>query len=290
MLRLKKALLILMLLTLSLACNLTTSVRKAIGNQVGTQIAAQFESEVIATPTPTFNVGIRTEVISQDDFLSVTKNFSSVDPTTGLNHVYVVLENNSTDPLDIITEFTGKITWFDENNEVIDELEIIGMATNIFPQEKRLYSAYVDRDKVQDRTISQIRVELNKVTTVKSYQDSGLKDKISSQEWSHPFATTEPGTFEIKPYLIDYAMGITKVAVQNTINSAIKPAVVVGLYYNENDELVGIGKSERFELPALGSAEVDVVTTNLTSVPVRMEYYVEMPLISAPEMMDILYP
>ncbi len=289
MLRYKKALWISMVLTISLACNLPGSISKAIGNQVSTQIAAQSESEAVSTPTVVFEVGIRTEVISPVDFISLAKNYAFVDPETGLNHVYVVLENNSTDPLDIITEVIGKVTWLDENNAVIDEHEINGNFTNIFPQEKRLYDSYADKSKAQDRTISLIRFELTQIATVKSFQDGGIKDKISAQAWSHPFATTEAGTFEIKEYLINRAMGITKVTVQSTINSEIKPSVV-GLYFNENNELVGVGKSKSFQLPALGSAEADVATTNLSSVPATMEYYVEMPNITVPEMMDLLYP
>jgi hypothetical protein len=63
-----------------------------------------------------YNVGILTEIISPNNILSLTKNYSFVDTTTGLNRVFVILENNSTDPLDIITDYSGKITWFDENN------------------------------------------------------------------------------------------------------------------------------------------------------------------------------
>jgi len=289
MLRYKKALLIIMLLTISLACDLPAAMSKAIGKQVRTQIASQSQSQAIGTPTATFNVGIHTEVSSPNNFLSLTKNFSSFDPLTGLNYSYVILENNSTDPLDIITDYTGNITWFDENNQFIDENEIYGVSTNIFPQEKQLYKFYVDKSKLQGRKISLIRFELTKIGTVKSF-DSGLKDRISQQKWSHPFVTTKPGTFQIEPFLVDWAIGKSKVVVQNNTNAKIKP-LVVGLYYNEKNELVGVGKSGSFELPALGSANVDLVTTNLTSVPVKMEYYVEMPSTkSVPEMMDILYP
>jgi hypothetical protein len=52
-----------------------------------------------------------------------------------------------------------------------------------------------------------------------------------------------------------------------------------------------VGGSESIELSALGSAAVDVATTSLSSVPVRMEYYAEMPSSKGVlEMMDILYP
>lgn len=283
----KKALLIMMLLTISLACN---SVSKAIGSQDSTPIAAQSQPQASDAPKLDYNVGIRTEVTSPNNFLSLTKNYAYVDTTTGLNRVFVILENNSTDPLDIITEYAGKVTWFDDNNQVIDEIKITGFNTNIFPQEKQELQSYVDKEKVNDRKISLVRIELTKVGTVKSFDYSELKDKISAQTWNHPFVTTNPGTFRIEPYLISYYMGMSKVTVQNNINSKIK-ITVVGLYFNEKDELIGVGGSGRFELTALGSAEVDVVTTNLSSVPVRMEYYAEMDsYLGVIEMMDILYP
>lgn len=284
----KKALLIMMLLTISLACN---SISKAIGSQDSTTIAAQSQPQASSdAPKLDYNVGIRTEVISPNNFLSLIKSYAYVDTTTGLNRVFVILENNSTDPLDIITEYSGKVTWFDENNQVIDEIEIIGFNTNIFPQEKQRYQSYVDKEKVNDRKISLVQIELTKVVTVKSFDYSELKNKISAQKWSHPFVTIKPGTFRIEPYLIDYYMGMSKVAVQNNINSKIK-ITVVGLYFNEKDELIGVGGSESFNLTALGSAEVDVVTTNLSSVPVKMEYYAEMDsYLGVIEMMDILYP
>lgn len=290
MLRYKKALLIIMILTISLACSVTDSGIKAVGNQVSTQMDAQSQSQAISTPTPTFNVGIRTEVISPNNLVSLTKNLSSYDTSTGINHIFVIVENTSTDPLDIIAEYSGKLTWFDEKNQVIEEREIFGFSTNIFPQEKQLYQALIGKRELGDRKISLIRFELTKITTVKSYQDGGLKDKISAQKWAHPFVTVKSDTFKVEPYLMTYAMGVSKVTVQNNMNSKIRPSVV-GLYFNENNELVGIGKSGPFVLPALGSAEVDLVTTNLTSIPVKREYYVEMPsTMSVPEMMDILYP
>jgi hypothetical protein len=290
MLRYKKVLLIIMILTISLACSVTDSGIKAVGNQVSTQIDAQSQSQAIATPTPTFNVGIRTEVISPNNLVSLTKNLSSYDTTTGLNHIFVIVENTSTDPLDIISEYSGKLTWFDEKNQVIEEREIFGFSTNIFPQEKQLYQAHIGKRELGDRKISLIRLELTKIVSGKSFQDSGLKDKISAQKWIHPFVTVKSDTFKVEPYLMNYAMGVSKVTVQNNMNSQIKPSVV-GLYYDANDQLVGVGKSGPFELPALGSTDVDLVTNNLTSVPVKREYYVEMPsTMSVPEMMDILYP
>ncbi len=130
----KKALLITMLLAISLACGLPSAISEAVGGQDSTPIAGQSEpeaadtaalsqSETTDTPNLDYIVRIPTEVISPDNFLNLTKSYSYIDPNTGLNFTYVVLENNSTDPLDIITDYTGKITWFDENNQVIDEWE-----------------------------------------------------------------------------------------------------------------------------------------------------------------------
>jgi hypothetical protein len=290
MLRYKKALLIIVIISISLGCSVIDSSIKAVGDEVSNQIEAQTEPQTISTPTPTFNVGIRTEVISPNNLVSLTKNLSSYDTTTGLNHIYVIVENTSTDPLDIIAEYSGKLTWFDEKNQVIDEQEIFGFSTNIFPQEKQLYQAHIGKRELGDRKISLIRLELTKIVSEKSFQDSGLKDRIGAQKWVHPFATIKADTFRVEPYLFSYLIGISKVTVQNNINSQIKPSVI-GLYYDANNQLVGVGKSGPFVLPALGSADVDLVTNNLTSVPVRMEYYVEMPSsLSVGEMMDILYP
>ncbi|MHC1781261.1 MAG: hypothetical protein AB9891_00635 [Anaerolineaceae bacterium] len=290
MLRYKKALLMIVLFSISLGCNVINSSIKAVGNEVSSQIEAQTEPQAIATPTPTFNVSIRTEVISPNNLVSLTKNFSSYDPNTGLNYIYMVVENTSTDPLDIIAEYSGKVTWFDENNQVIDEQEIFGFSTNIFPQEKQLYQLNIGKRELGDRKINLIRIELTKIITVKSYEDSGLKDRINAQKWVHPIATINADTFRVEPYLFSYLIGISKVTVQNNINSQFKPSVI-GLYYDANNQLVGVGKSGPFVLPALGSAEVELVTNNLTSVPARMEYYVEMPSsIGVTEMMDILYP
>jgi hypothetical protein len=301
MLRYKIVLLFTMLLSISLACGLPSAISEAVGSQDSNQVAeqsqpeaadsaAQPQSETTDTPRLDYNVGIPTEVISPDNLLNLTKSYSYVDTNTGLNRTYVVLENNSSDPLDIVTDYTGKITWFDENNQVISEWEQDGMFTNIFPQEKQLFQTWVDRDVVNGRKIGLVRVELSDIKTVKSWDDVAIKDKISAQKWSHPFVTAKPGTFQIQPWLINLYIGMTKVNVQSNINSMIKPEVV-GIYYNEQDEIVGIGGSGPFELPALGSADVDVLTLNLSSVPVRMEYYVEMPFtMSVVDMINVLYP
>jgi hypothetical protein len=288
MLRYKKALLVIMLLMISLACSVSLSKDK--GNQDSAPIDAQSQPQAAGTPKLDYNVPIRTEVISPVSFLSLAKNYSFTETTTGLSRTLVVLENNSTDPQDIITDFEGKMTWFDESNQVIDEIEVIGFGTNIFPQEKQRFQSYPDPNKVNDRKIGLVRFELTKIATVKSGNYQELKDKISKQNWSHPFVTAAPGAFRIEPYLIDYSMGISKVTVQNTINSKIK-VTVVGLYYNDKNELVGMGASGSFELAPLGSSEVDVATGNLSSVPVRIDYYVEInSSLGVIEMMDILYP
>ncbi len=71
----KKALLIMMLLTISLACN---SISKAIGSQDSTPIAAQSQLQASDAPKLDYNVGIRTEVISPNNFLSLTKSYAYV--------------------------------------------------------------------------------------------------------------------------------------------------------------------------------------------------------------------
>ena len=311
--RYKKALLITIILTISLACSVPAAISKATGSQDSAQIAEQSQpesagtaalsqpesagtaalsqSEATDTPKLDYNVRIPTEVISSDNLLNLTKSYSYIDTNTGLNRTYVVLENNSTDPLDIVTDYSGKITWFDENNQVISEWEQNGMNTNIFPQEKQLFQTYVDKDVVNGRKIGLVRVELSNIKTfTESFNDPVLKDKINAQQWSHPFVTTNPGAFQIQPWLMGLFMGLTKVNVQSNINSMIKPEVV-GIYYNEQNEIVGIGGSGPFELPALGSADVDVATINLSSVPVRMEYYVEMPFtMGVVDMMNVISP
>ena len=152
------------------------------------------------------------------------------------------------------------------------------------------FNLILNQSKVNGRKISLVRFELTKVETVKSSGYDDIKDKISKQNWSHPFVTTTPGAFRIEPWLMDLSMGISKVTVQNTINSNIK-ITVVGLYFNEKNELIGVGASDSFELAALGSTDVDVAVTNLSSVPVRIEYYAEMnSSLGVREMMDILYP
>ena len=287
----RKAVLITTLVATSLACNLPARIGTSISTQVSNQIEAPSQSQAIGTPTPTLNVAIRTEIVAPAGASRSTTHYCSVDPRTGLNHVYVVLANTSTDPLDIVTGYKVTITWFDDSNQVIETYEQEGLGTNIFPQERQLLTSYVDPDTVNGRTLGLVRLEFTEVTTVKSAGGGGeWYDKISLQNWSHPFVTTNPGAFHVEPYLIDYLMGMSKVAVQNNTAASIRPKVV-GLYFNESDELVAVGGSGPFDLVALGSAEVDVVTTNMSSVPVRTEYFVEMPSsMGVIEMMGLLYP
>ena len=287
MLRYKKALLLIMLLMISLACSVSRS--KANDNQDSAPVDAQSQSQAADTPKLDYNVGIRTEAISPNSFLSLVKNYSYTDTNTGLSRTYVILENNSTDPLDIITLFTGKMTWFDEDNQVIDEIDI-RVANNIFPQEKQKFESYPEPTKVNGRKISLVRFELTNVETAKSYNNAEFKDRINKQNWSHPFVSITPGAFRIEPWLMDLSMGISKVTVKNNYNSKFN-IKVVGLYFNENNELIGVGASEIFELAALATADVDVAVTSLSSVPARIEYYAEMDYyLGVTEMMDILYP
>jgi hypothetical protein len=287
----KKALLIIMLLTISLACSVSKSEPKdSQDSQDSTPVDAQSQSQAADIPSMDYNVVIQTEAISPENFLSLAKNYSYIDTTTGLSRTFVILENNSTDPLDIIENYTGKMTWFDENNQVIDEIDVVGFGTNIFPQEKQRFQSYPDPNKVNGRKISLVRFELAEVVTVKSYANNEFKDRISKQNWSHPFVSTTEKAFRLEPYLTTYVMGFSKVTAQNNTNANIK-ITVVGLYYNEKNELVGVGASEKFDLAALGSAEVDVATGSLSSEPVRIEYFAEMDsYVGVTEMMDILYP
>jgi hypothetical protein len=305
--RIAKAFWIIILLTISLACSLPITIKSAASNPANTQAAppaqgAQPPAQAKATqpssqsnPTTALiysTVNVRTEVSTPGNPLSITKYYAYYDAETIAARVMVIVENTSTDALDIITEYTGKVSWFDDKNQVIDTLPVNMIFTNIFPQEKQLFESFLQKSKITDRKISLVRVEVAKVATVRSFGDSAFKDKISKQKWGHPFATPKQVSFEVKPFMMGSStpMGTSKVTVQNNMNSKFNPRVV-GLYYNAKNELVGVGKSAAFELPALGSANADVMALYLSAEPVKVDYFVEMPATKdITDMMNILAP
>lgn len=301
-----RALWIVTILLITLACGLPSALSSAEDIPTSTPLSAtstqsqakatqtasstQTPSRSNTTPALTYYASVRVEVSPPIAPISITKTYAYFDSNAVAARAYMIVENNSNDPLDVITQYAGKVTWYDEKNQAVDSTSIDNYITNLFPQEKQLFEISLGKSKIADRKINLVKFEVTQVKTVKSFSDSAFKDKISKQKWSHPFATAKQVSFEVKPFMGgNTPIATSKVTVQNNMTAKFRTRVV-GLYFNGKNELVGVGKLEAIELPALGSINVEFTSVNLSGEPVKMEYFVESPNIGIIDFMALFFP
>jgi len=224
-----------------------------------------------------FSVSIPTTVNIVNGILSVPKIITFYNPATKIYKTYLVLEDTSTDKVDIISEFNYKITWYDENKQAVDQWENT-YNFKLLPQEKVLFELWPNKSKVADQKIASAVFEVSKVTSFKSFVDEGLLAKLGGYPITNPIIPVIPSdfTFEYVPLVLGGTIPrvTTPVRVQSTLTVQVQ-AEVEGIYLNSNGDMIGVGHSGPFMVDPKGSGSADVIGYDLTEKPAQGEYFVK---------------
>lgn len=308
--RTQKLLILSTLLFFLLGCSLTNLVKEKIAGETAAIAEGVSNSDPEAQPSSPeaqpssggqaaepsdgekapFNVYIPTEVKLVDSVLNISQYVTLNDQAAGSYKSYFVLENTSSDSADQISEFTYKITWYDESGQEVDVWENTYNSTDILPQEKVLFYLYPDRSKTEGRQIASTVFEVLDVTTVQSFADAEWLAKLASLPITHPIVSTNPGEFTFDYFVLLFDP-IPRVTASVQIQSALSVesgVEVVGLFLNANGDLIGIGKSDPVVLAAGGSATAEVVGYDMSEEPSQVEYFVE--IVSPYETFMVAYP
>jgi hypothetical protein len=303
--KLGKALFISIIVIFTLSCNLYTfgmnrtgTDADSAGDESGSvmvapnQDSSQNDSQSPNGSTTTnvdesdFATLIPTEVIVPDGVLIIKRFITILDPEISSCRTLILLENTSSDPLDIVKEFSYTMTWYDAQDQIVDQWDNTN-GPNVFPQEKNLWEMWVDKEKRADRKISRAVFEIKSITTVMTYYQNSVRDNILNQPLNHPFFDIQAGDYVISQDFLLGTIATTPVTIKS--NMANKVGVqVFAVYLNDQDVMTGFGKDGGTELDAGASNDTSVVGYNLTELPKKAEYY---PILVGPsDLLEVVYP
>jgi hypothetical protein len=257
-------------------------------SQSATQSQEPAQDSIPETQEEIFDSNIPTEVILPNNQVSVPKKMTIYSPLLDSYRTYLFLENNSTDPEDVIVEISYTMTWYDDQNQIVDQW-ITNSDSRIFPHEYSLIEPWVEKAKAKDHKITNARFELNDVKTIKTgWTDEDLKAKIRSQKVTHPFMTINPEPYRVEDpsFMESMVHAESRAAVQSSMNTKVG-VMVVAFYLNANKEMVGVGKGS-VEIAPLGSVNVDIIGIHLTEAPASAEYYAI--IVGPKELERAIYP
>lgn len=299
--RSQKLILICMLLIFLMACN--CGVLDNIKNTLGLETQSNQEAESPSSsednsnqnsdqnnlPKLPFDVYIPTDIQIVDGVLDISQRITLYDSGANMYQSYLILENTSSDPTDMIFEFTYKITWYDQDKQIVDEWANT-FNFKILPQEKILFYLWPEESKVADRTIVSTVFEVSEIKTAKMTADSAWLAKLAGLPITHPIVSINPSDFtfgyeEFALSLIPVAR--TPVEIQSNLTTQAK-VQVIGLYQNANGELIGIGRSVPVLLDPGGFLTSEVYGANITEEPAQAEYFVE--IVSPSDTFEVAYP
>jgi len=145
-------------------------------------------------PKDPFDVYIPTDLQMVDGILSISQRFTLCDSVAYMYQSYLVLENTRSVPTDIITEFTNKITWYDQDNQIVEERANF-YNFKILPQEKIFFYLWPETDKVIDHTFVSTLFVVSEITTTKIPSDPEWLAKQAGLPITHPIVSVTPGDF-----------------------------------------------------------------------------------------------
>jgi hypothetical protein len=299
----KKLMILGVLIVFLMACSISTTPKKAAspdtsssGDMASNQATeGQPSSGDQSSGQPSdalpFSVSIPTDVKIVNGILTVPKIITFFNPTTKIYKTYLVLEDTSTDKLDLISEFNYKITWYDENKQAVDQWENT-YNIKLIPQEKVLFELWPNKSKVADQKIVSAVFEVSQVTSIKSFWEQGALDKLGGlPPISHPIISVIPDnfTFDYAPLILGSTIPrvTTPVKVQSTLTVQVQ-AEVIGIYLNSKGEIIGVGMSDPIMVDPKGSGNADVIGYDMTEKPEQAEYFVK--ITSPGDILEAAYP
>lgn len=230
---------------------------------------------------------VPTEVIVPDGVLRITKYITTYDATTVMCRTFLLLENIGTDPLDAINSFSFTMTWYDDQNQVVDQWN----NTNgpiVFAQEKNLWEPWVSRNLLTGRNVVRAVFEVKDIITLNSFFTEGqVRERVASTPLNHPFFSLSAEALRLEYHPIYNVIPQTTVSVQSALANPVG-VQVVAFYFNEKGEVIGMGKSGPADLDAGASASLDVLGYGLTEAAARAEYYPY--LVGSTDLLEMVYP
>lgn len=282
-------------------CNLLNMIKEKVGlgdGATAVEGGSPFSAPTQETEKPsnqsgssdeeyTFVKFIPTEVIIPDGVLQVTKFITTYDEANNLCETTLLIENTSTDPLDVVKEFSYIITWYDDQGQMVDQWDH-DSGPNVFPQEATLFEPWVHEDKLTGHKVVRAVFEITEISTVKSkFPDGSVKEHIANTPLNHPFFPYTANEMIVEN---DYLLGTyasTTITVQSSMENKLG-AQVIAVYYDDQDQVIGIGKSPQFEINPGESITGEVEGYALTELPVRAEYY---PIVvGQTDLIEVVYP
>lgn len=275
----KKAMILAILAVFLLACNLPFLKNNSSASESSTQeenntTSSGHDSQTSGknqNPAFSYNLFVPTRAKISDDALNIPWAFTNCVSEDEDCETYVVLDNTSTDSVDIVSEFNYTMTWYDENNKVLDQWERTFNDT-LIPQEKFLFKLWPDNDKIAGHPVASAVFEITQVTHFKSFWDPDALAKLAQSKVDYPLFIVTAGDFKMDTLMGDMPVVTTHVSVQNNLSKQVG-VIVVGLYLNEKGELIGVGQSDGVAVDAGASGDLDVAAYNLTEQPARGEYF-----------------
>ena len=279
-----------------LGCNLPAIVEGS-GNESQTQSGEDNEVQSDMDPPDQsgsddlgdidFATSVPTEVIVPDGVLIVANVLTRLDMEIDSCRTFVILRNTSSNPLEIVKEFSYTMTWYDDQDQVVDQWDNSN-GPMVFPQEVNYWEMWVDEDAVASHNIVRAVFEIKDIITADSiYKEGQVRERILSQALSHPFFTIEPGELILDKS--NFLLGLTASSTVNFSSSLenLTPVQILALYYNDAGDWVGIGRSNSFEYNPGDSLSMDVSGMIFTDLPVNVEYY---GIVVGSDLVEVIYP
>jgi hypothetical protein len=198
-----------------------------------------------------------------------------------------LIENTSTDPLDAVKEFSYVISWYDDQGQILDQWDHT-WGPNVLPQEANLFTAWVDKDKLEGHKVVKAVFEIKDITTVNSFYTEGtVREKIANTTIKHPFFSYTATNFKMEDDFFFGKIASNTVTVQSSL--ATKVGVqIIAFYFNDQNQVIGVGINGQAEIDPGASVPIEVKSYFFSETPVSAEYTPI--LIGSSDLLELVYP
>jgi hypothetical protein len=266
-----KSLPLILIFIISISCSLPFLSPAENNNSSPADNNGSTSGEPTANPdTPIYFGRVVTEAIPVEYLVPV--KVATLKSMAGVS-TYALLENQSTDLINVVDGFNYKLTYLDVNNFVVAEQTLEEVAS-IFPGEKQLvnYTPNIPEEN-RELIITRARFEITKIIPAQIHPD--YYDRVRSLKLPDPLIAVTGQPFQIE--IIDQGFfktynAKTSVVLQNNLNAEIE-AEAVALFLDANGEIVGQARTGGVILPPNGQANFEITAFDLCGEVAGVEYY-----------------
>jgi hypothetical protein len=252
-----------------------------------TQSTKKPSGQVSSDSDASFLPVVPTEVIVPDGILKITKAFTAYDEEIVSCKSYILIENTSTDPLDAVKEFSYVMTWYDDQGQIVDQWDHT-WGPNVFPQEANIFTAWVDKDKLEGHKIVKAVFEIKDITTVNTfYTEGSVREKVANTPIKHPFFPFTATDFKMENDFLFGKIASNTVTVQSSLANKVG-VQIVAFYFNDQNQVIGVGINGEAEVDPGASVPIEVNSYFFTETPTKAEYT---PILIGPsDLLEVVYP